>query len=119
MGNRVFVDGSEGTTGLQIRERLDGRSDISLVLLPERTRKDPYERRQAAGQADAARSYVATTMDRFANPYLAHRLSDIAQNHAEKVRRRIAALIDWGDSLGVSAPQPRLRKVIAMTGAGA
>lgn len=73
----------------------------------------------AAGQADAARSYVATTMDRFANPYLAHRLSDIAQNHAEKVQRRIAAFIDWGENLGVSAPQPRLRKVIAMTGAGA
>lgn len=71
----------------------------------------------AAGQGDEARNYVATTLDRFSNPFLAHRLSDIAANHAEKVRRRIAAFVDWGEALGVTAPQPRLRCVIARTGA--
>ncbi len=70
----------------------------------------------AAGQGDEARSYVATTLDRFANPFLAHRLSDIAASHAEKVRRRIAAFVDWGEALGITAPQPRLRGVIARTG---
>ena len=38
---RVFIDGSAGTTGLRIRERLAGRSDIELVTLDEQSRKDP------------------------------------------------------------------------------
>lgn len=47
------------------------------------------------GMEDAARAYVATTMDRFRNPYLDHRVADIAGNHALKVERRIAAFLDW------------------------
>jgi tagaturonate reductase len=53
----------------------------------------------ARGIAEAP-AYVASTLDRFANPYLDHRLSDIAQNHAEKVRRRIGAFLDWSGSSG-------------------
>ncbi|MCA0271870.1 MAG: mannitol dehydrogenase family protein [Proteobacteria bacterium] len=67
----------------------------------------------AAGQGEEARDYVATTLDRFANPFLAHRLSDIAQNHAEKVRRRIGAFVSRGDKFCRATPQPRLRGVIA------
>ena len=44
---RVFVDGSAGTTGLRIRERLTGRRDIELVSLPEELRKDAGARRDA------------------------------------------------------------------------
>lgn len=55
----------------------------------------------AHGFAEAP-AYVAATLDRFANPYLNHRLADIAQNHAEKVRRRIGAFLTWS---GVTAPQ--------------
>ncbi|KXF78118.1 D-mannonate oxidoreductase [Paramesorhizobium deserti] len=66
----------------------------------------------AAGYGDAA-DYVATTLDRFANPFLAHRLSDIAQNHAEKLHRRIGAFLHWGAALGVTVPQPRLLRVLA------
>lgn len=58
----------------------------------------------AARGFDDAPAYVATTLDRFANPFLDHRLSDIAQNHAEKVRRRIGAFLDWS---GAQAPQLR------------
>lgn len=47
------------------------------------------------GLGDAARDYHATTLDRFRNPFLHHRLSDIAQNHAQKVDRRIGAFLDW------------------------
>jgi tagaturonate reductase len=53
------------------------------------------------GFADAP-AYAATTLDRFANPFLDHKLSDIAQNHAEKIRRRIGAFLDWS---GQPAPQ--------------
>ena len=51
---RVFVDGSAGTTGLKICERLSGRSDLELVVLPEETRKDVSARRKALNSADVA-----------------------------------------------------------------
>ena len=51
---RVFIDGSAGTTGLRIRERLSQRGDIELVLLPEATRKDPAARADALAAADIA-----------------------------------------------------------------
>jgi tagaturonate reductase len=57
----------------------------------------------ARGMADAP-AYVAATLDRFANPFLDHRLSDIAQNHDEKVRRRIGAFLQWS---GTDGPQLR------------
>jgi N-acetyl-gamma-glutamyl-phosphate reductase len=38
---RIFIDGSAGTTGLRIHERLAQRSDIQLVTIPESLRKDP------------------------------------------------------------------------------
>ncbi len=43
---RVFIDGSAGTTGLRIRERLSGRSDIRLVTLDEDLRKDPAAKKK-------------------------------------------------------------------------
>jgi N-acetyl-gamma-glutamyl-phosphate reductase len=49
----VFIDGSSGTTGLRLAERLAGRSDISLIKLPEEERKDPARRAEAMAAADA------------------------------------------------------------------
>ena len=51
---RIFIDGSAGTTGLRIRERLAAREDVSLVTLPEPLRKDPDARRNALNACDAA-----------------------------------------------------------------
>ena len=51
---RVFIDGSAGTTGLRIRERLARRSDLELVVLPEELRKDVSARRDALNAAAVA-----------------------------------------------------------------
>ena len=52
MGFTVFIDGREGTTGLEIFELLSGRDDIALVPLDERFRKDPVYKRERYGEAD-------------------------------------------------------------------
>jgi N-acetyl-gamma-glutamyl-phosphate reductase len=49
---RVFIDGAVGTTGLEIRERLDGRAGIEQLILPEAERKDPKKREDALNSAD-------------------------------------------------------------------
>ena len=49
---RVFIDGSAGTTGLRIRERLEGRDDLELLVLPEELRKDPAARKEMLNRAD-------------------------------------------------------------------
>lgn len=51
---QVFIDGSSGTTGLRIRERLEGRQELTLITLPEESRKDPEARRNALNSADVA-----------------------------------------------------------------
>ena len=51
---RVFIDGSAGTTGLRIRERLAERDDLEVVVLPDEVRKDVEARRAALNAADVA-----------------------------------------------------------------
>ena len=50
----VFIDGSAGTTGIRIEDRLAARQDIRLIRLPEELRKDPAARRDALHSADIA-----------------------------------------------------------------
>ena len=54
MMKKVFIDGSAGTTGLRIRERLAARDDIELSVLSDEVRKDPEARRAALNAADIA-----------------------------------------------------------------
>ena len=51
---RVFIDGSAGTTGLRIHERLSARQDIQLISVPSELRKDPKAREEAINAADIA-----------------------------------------------------------------
>ena len=52
MKPKVYIDGKEGTTGLQIYERLGGRDDLELLLIDEDKRKDSEERRRFLNAAD-------------------------------------------------------------------
>jgi len=85
---KVFIDGSAGTTGLRIYERLEGRPDIQLVKLSEDLRKDPAARQDAICGADiaflclpddAARESVSLAGDskvKIIDTSTAHRCSD-------------------------------------------
>jgi len=69
---KVFIDGKAGTTGLRIFDRLQNRSDITLITLPEEKRKDFEARKEAINSSDvtflclpddAAREAVAMASD--------------------------------------------------------
>ncbi|HUB85015.1 MAG TPA: N-acetyl-gamma-glutamyl-phosphate reductase [Rhizomicrobium sp.] len=52
MTAKVFIDGAAGTTGLEIRDRLEGRADLELLRLSEGQRKDVRARREALNESD-------------------------------------------------------------------
>lgn len=51
---KVFIDGKAGTTGLRIEERLKGRDDVEIVLIPEELRKDPEKKKEILNSVDVA-----------------------------------------------------------------
>lgn len=52
MKTKVFIDGSEGTTGLRINERFQHRDDIELLHIDPDLRKDPAERKKMIHASD-------------------------------------------------------------------
>jgi len=88
MTRTVFIDGEEGTTGLQIRDWLEGRAELELIHLAEAERKDLAARRDALNDAelailclpdDAARDAVAmidNPKTLIIDASTAHRVSD-------------------------------------------
>ncbi|OZI50395.1 N-acetyl-gamma-glutamyl-phosphate reductase [Bordetella genomosp. 4] len=84
----VFIDGDQGTTGLQIHARLQGRDDIVIDTLPTAYRKDPQRRAEALNACDiailclpdaAAREAVALVKNpdvRIIDASSAHRVQD-------------------------------------------
>ena len=52
MKTKVFIDGSEGTTGLRIHERFSLRDDIELLTISSELRKDPAERARLINESD-------------------------------------------------------------------
>jgi N-acetyl-gamma-glutamyl-phosphate reductase len=109
---KVFIDGSAGTTGLRIAERLSSRQDIELIKLTEENRKDINARKEALNNADVAflclpdkASIEAVSLMENENTVLldtstAHRTNDdwaygfpeLSSEHREKVKnsKRIA-----------------------------
>lgn len=88
MTTKVFIDGEAGTTGLEIRARLDGRDDLSFISLGDDRRKDPAARKEALNEADivilclpddAAReavSLIDNSTTRVIDASTAHRVSE-------------------------------------------
>lgn len=52
MKTKIFIDGSEGTTGLRIYERFEGRDDIELLPISSELRKDVNERKRLINESD-------------------------------------------------------------------
>ena len=112
MKTKVFIDGSEGTTGLRIHERLDNRDDIELSTIAPELRKDPAERSHLINSSDitflclpdsAAREAVALVTNpnvRIIDASTAHRTEagwaygfpELSAKHREAIRtgKRIA-----------------------------
>ncbi len=67
----------------------------------------------AEGMGDEAKAYIGQLRERLRNPFLAHRLADIASNHDEKKRRRFAPVIAAAQRLGLSLPQTKLPAALA------
>ena len=67
----------------------------------------------ALGQGPQARDYLVHLRDRLLNPFLVHRLADIAQNHAQKIARRIAPVVELAQQRLPGLVQPRLQAVLA------
>ncbi len=52
MKTKIYIDGSEGTTGLRINERFQGRDDIEILTIPSELRKDLNERKKYINASD-------------------------------------------------------------------
>ena len=109
---KVFIDGSAGTTGLRIAERLSTRTDIELIKLNEENRKDINARKEALNSADIAFLCLPDSASREAVSLIensqtvvldtstAHRTNDgwaygfpeLSEKHREKIKnsKRIA-----------------------------
>ncbi|MBD5447900.1 MAG: N-acetyl-gamma-glutamyl-phosphate reductase [Treponema sp.] len=106
MKAKIFIDGSEGTTGLRIHERFAGRDDIELLTIDGELRKDSAERKRLINESDitflclpdaAAReavSLVENSRVRIIDTSTAHRTQDgwaygfpeLSEKHREAIR---------------------------------
>lgn len=113
-----------GHTYLAERWLAEGRAEDENVL---RAMGDPAMREaletvwreevlpvfDALGKGADARAYVGDVRERLLNPFLDHRLADIARNHAQKKERRFRTIVDLAQERGLDLAQPRLREALA------
>jgi len=67
----------------------------------------------AEGSGDVARQYLEELRERLLNPFLAHRLADIAKDHAQKKFRRLAPVVQRAEQLKLGLAQTQLRAALA------
>ncbi len=112
MKTKIFIDGKEGTTGLQIYERFAQRDDLEILLIDEDKRKDVNERKRLINESDItflclpdaaaveAVTLVENDSTRIIDASTAHRTSDnwaygfpeLSKAHRERIRaaKRVA-----------------------------
>jgi len=105
LGHSALADywrGNGGRRGALVRQLMDGPEGAALLELYEAEVLPGFARKGRLAEAGA---YLAATLDRFRNPFLDHHIEDIAQNHAQKTERRIAAFLQWVGPQGPAMPQ--------------
>ena len=55
MKHKVYIDGQAGTTGLQLRQKLQNHKDVEILLISEELRKDEAERKRLMNEAEVCR----------------------------------------------------------------
>ncbi|MDB0061533.1 mannitol dehydrogenase family protein [Octadecabacter sp.] len=102
---------NKGADDVLVRHIVDDVAELAQLKLVLQNEVRPAF--VAANLADAFDAYVVITIERFANPFLDHRIADIAQNHAQKVGRRISAMLDWAVAKGDLSAKPILSEIAA------
>lgn len=101
---------------MTVREAMQDAAMLAALDALWQTEVLPVFAAMGAREGDAAAAYLEQVKERFNNPFLAHRLADIAQNHGEKIRRRMAPVVALAQQLCPTLAQPHLRALLA-TGA--
>ncbi len=97
---------SDGDSNVFVRHMMQDPAALTTVLWDE-----VRPAFAATGWGAEFDAYHRTTLDRFANPFLDHRLADIAQNHAQKVARRIGGFLAFAAKNGDDTPKPVLTAI--------
>jgi len=113
LGHTVLVDRwmkQRRAADQTVRAILSDREVFALLM-------DIYEEEilpgfAAQGLASEARRYMNATLERFQNPFLEHRLADIAQNHEAKLKNRVSAFLDWMRQRDPGFAAPRLSALL-------
>ncbi|MGY3439631.1 MULTISPECIES: mannitol dehydrogenase family protein [unclassified Marinovum] len=114
LGHTVLADRWRRKTGgddVLVRHLVDDADEVATLL--EVLTNEVRPALVAANLAETFDAYVVTTLERFSNPFLDHRIADIAQNHAQKVARRVEAMLDWATTQGDLSPKPILSAIVA------
>src|SRR5690606_42098899 len=72
-----------------------------------------FPTRRSSDLEAEAKDYLVSVRERFLNPFLKHRISDIASNHEEKKQRRFAPIIARAKELGLNLEQRRLNQALS------
>ncbi|AYM75143.1 mannitol dehydrogenase family protein [Janthinobacterium agaricidamnosum] len=99
--------------GMTVREAMDDGAMRAALEALWQEEVLPVFAAMGPRHGDAAQAYVAQVRERFCNPFLAHRLADIAQHHAGKIARRVAPVAALARQLCPALAQPRLRAMLA------